>query len=237
MGRLLLARHVVVHAALVPYARKDAHEVNVTGLSTARRGSSGPSADALHLPFKRIRAPECRVGVRARQVRDPIDAHRAPGASPSDPASSLAMEGSSTGSGPTLRRSPIVPLVGGGHQPVQTVHIDDLVAAIDASIRQGRSGVLTVAERDSVEFRALLSECARLMRRRVLFLPVPVRPLAAALRLAELVRLRLPVSRDNLLGLQSTERADIDHELEGLGVNVRDYRVSLAAILGHEARG
>lgn len=230
LGQGLIGADVVVHTALAPYARGDAHEVNVVGsrllVEEVRR----------HPPtrFIFLSSVSARANAASAYGRDKFEIQ----SMLAGPRELSIRPGLVLGDGglfdrirSTLMHGRIVPLIGGGHQPLQTVHIDDLVTSIDASIRLGRSGVLTVAEQNPVEFRTLLFECARLMRRRVLFLPVPVRLVAVALRLAELVRIHLPVSRDNLLGLQTTEPADVDNDLAGLGVKVRDYRDSLAAII------
>ena len=127
-----------------------------------------------------------------------------------------------------VARRPVVPLVGGGQQLIQTVHIDDLIAAISAAIREGRSGTLTVAEPTPVRFRELLAECAQQMHRRVLFIPVPAPVVALVLVSAERLRIRLPVSRDNLVGLQTTVVAKTD---DIPGVDIRDYRSSLASLI------
>ena len=64
-----------------------------------------------------------------------------------------------------VTRRRIVPLVGGGHQRFQTVHVDDLVAAMVAAASRELTGTLTIAEREPVEFRVLLAELARLLER------------------------------------------------------------------------
>jgi hypothetical protein len=118
-----------------------------------------------------------------------------------------------------------------GGQLIQTVHIDDLASAIQAGVRQGLAGIVTVAEREPVSFRELLAETARLLGRRVIFVPVPYRAVDLAMRVAGLLRVRLPVSSDNLAGLRGLEAQDVGPDLQRLGIEVRDYRASLRAIL------
>jgi NADH dehydrogenase len=124
----------------------------------------------------------------------------------------------------------VVPLVG-GRQLIQTVYIDDLASAIQAGVRQGMAGIVTVAEREPVSFRELLAETARLLGRRVMFVPVPYRAVDLGMRVAGLLRVRLPVSLDNLAGLRGLEAQDVGPDLQRLGIDIRDYGASLRAIL------
>lgn len=130
-----------------------------------------------------------------------------------------------------VTRRRIVPLVGGGHQRFQTVHVDDLVAAMVAAATNELSGTLTIAEREPVEFRVLLAELARLLDSHPRFVPVPYGPVAAAMRVARQIGVRLPVSADNLAGLRGLETAHVDADLDRIGVAIRDYRASLRALV------
>lgn len=129
-----------------------------------------------------------------------------------------------------IARGRVIPLVGGGRQRIQTVHVDDLAAAIQAGIRLQLSGTVTVAERQPILFKELLAETARLLRVRAIFIPVPYQAFDLALRVARLLRVQLPVSRDNLLGLRGLQTQDVSPDLDRLGVDVRDYRASLRSI-------
>jgi len=60
-----------------------------------------------------------------------------------------------------MRKKKIVPLVNGGSQPLQCVHIDDLVAAIDSIITNNLYGTYSVAENDPVQYKEFYTEAAR----------------------------------------------------------------------------
>lgn len=129
-----------------------------------------------------------------------------------------------------VRHARVVPLFGGGRQPLQTVLIDDLVEAILAGVTEGRTGRYTVAEPEPIALVAFLRLLAAHLDARPLFLPLPLGPTLAALRVLEALGLRLPVTSENLRGLQQL-RADVTaRDLARLGVQVRSAAESLATL-------
>ena len=75
-----------------------------------------------------------------------------------------------------VTRRRIVPLVGGGRQRFQTVHVDDLVGRHGrGGLERELAGTLTIAEREPVEFRVLLAEVGATARCPSAVRPGPVR--------------------------------------------------------------
>ena len=128
-----------------------------------------------------------------------------------------------------MKRTRLMPLFGGGRQIVQTVHVDDLCAAI-AHAAELTSGTFNVAEPDGVTMRELLGLLADAAGVRAIPLPLPVMPMLAALRAFESAKIGLPVSSENLLGLTGMRHVDTRADLQRLGVNVRVARDSIAAL-------
>jgi nucleoside-diphosphate-sugar epimerase len=106
-----------------------------------------------------------------------------------------------------LRRHRIVPLIGGGTQPLQTVELHDLTAAIYDAVVQRLRGVYTAATAEPVRYRAFYEALCAQLGVRPIFVPIPFWAADLAMRVAALLHVRLPVDRDNLLGLQAM-RAD-----------------------------
>lgn len=131
----------------------------------------------------------------------------------------------------TMRRARVIPLFGGGRQPLQTVHIDDLRAAIFSALEKEITGCFTVAEPAPIEMRRFLQMLAVRLGRRPLFLPVPLTPSLAALRAIEWMRIPFPVSSENLLGLKQMRAVDTTADLETLDVTARPALASLEEIL------
>ncbi len=230
LGDLAADADVVLHGALVGYDRPDAHEANVGGSEALIR----EFRDRGHGRFIFISSIAATPDAPSRYGRDKF-AIQSTLTGPNELAIRPGLVLGEAGLFERVRRlvsrAPIVPLVG-GRQRFQTVYVGDLVAAIDAAVELGVSGVVTVAEPEPVEFRALLGEAARLMGRRVRFIPIPFWAVDAALRTAGLLHLRMPVSSDNLAGLRGVRPESVAADLQRLGVTARDYRASLAAILG-----
>lgn len=126
-----------------------------------------------------------------------------------------------------LRRHRIVPLIDGGKQPLQTVYIDDLVDALCAAAERHTSGTFTVAESDTVTYRAFYTALARYMCARARFVAMPFWAADLAVRAAASMRVALPIDRDNLLGLRAM-RADRGPRLDPPGRHVGDYSENLA---------
>lgn len=128
-----------------------------------------------------------------------------------------------------LRTHRLVPLIDGGTQPLQTVHVEDLVAATYLAIVGRRRGVFTVAERDAIEYRAFYQTLCTKLGASVRFVPLPFWTADLALRTASALHVDLPIDRDNLLGLRAM-RVDRLPRLDTAHGPVRDYRASIQAL-------
>jgi nucleoside-diphosphate-sugar epimerase len=131
-----------------------------------------------------------------------------------------------------VRTAKVVPLFGGGGQPIQTIHVEDLATVVESALARRLGGVVSVSEPGSVTIRALLEKMARRIGRRVAFVPFPMGPALVAARAAERLRIPLPFSSENLLGLEALRAFDTGPDLERLGVHVRSLDESLADVLG-----
>ena len=128
----------------------------------------------------------------------------------------------------------VVPLFAGGRQPLQTVHIDDLCAAVAVALERRMSGLLTVAEPEPIAMKDFLRAMVRLRGIRCLFVPVPFGPALAALQTAERAGVTLPLRSESLLGLAGMQRVPVEADLARLGVTVRPALESLSALLGDQ---
>lgn len=132
----------------------------------------------------------------------------------------------------TVRRSRAIPLFGGGRQPLQTVHVEDAAKVIQTALERGLSGLFTIAHPVPVTMRSFLEAIASRLGKRPIFLPVPIGPALFALRALERLRLSLPVSSENLLGLKCLRSTDTTADLAKLGVTLRSTEESLDDALG-----
>jgi len=129
-----------------------------------------------------------------------------------------------------MRRLHVVPLFAGGRQPVQTVHIDDLSDAIARVLEGDLRGAFNVAEAVPLTFRDFLRTMAIRSGTRCVFVPVPERPMLAAVRLLEKLRMPFPLRSESILGLRAMRRIETSGDLRRLDLRVRSADESLAEV-------
>lgn len=126
-----------------------------------------------------------------------------------------------------IRSKRIAPLIDGGHQPLQIIGINDLTAATDTILAHDLGGTFTVASPEAYSYRHLYQAVADRIGVRVFFVPVPfVLPLAL-IRMADLLRLPLAATVDNLYGLRQLQVSDTAPDLERLGLHPEPLRTVL----------
>lgn len=129
------------------------------------------------------------------------------------------------------RRTHFLPLFGGGRQPLQTVHVDDLCAAFDRVLERGLSGAFNVAEPQPLSMRDFLRLMATRLGIRLVLLPLPFGPVLAAVRGFEAAGVPFPLRSESLLGLKALRRVPVADDLRRLDVAVRSAAESLMADL------
>lgn len=155
-----------------------------------------------------------------------------------DPARDVALRpGTIVGEGGVFWRQaralatlPFIPVFFGGNQRFHTVALADVCRAVGVAIEQDLAGTLGVGEPAPVSVRAFYAAIAGALGRRPRFLPVPGGLALAALRAAERLGFRLPLSSDNLLGLKCLRAFELEGDIERLGFTPRPLRESLAGI-------
>jgi nucleoside-diphosphate-sugar epimerase len=130
-----------------------------------------------------------------------------------------------------MRKLHVVPLFGGGRQPLQTVHVDDVCEAIARAIERDLTGALNVAEEAPRSFRDVLRMAADRMGIRCLFVPLPFAPMLAVVRLAERAGLPTPLRSESLLGMRGLRAVPVADDLRRIGFRARSVEESLAEIL------
>lgn len=117
----------------------------------------------------------------------------------------------------TVRLSPVVPVLGGGGFKVQPVHVDDVVSVLIQSFEKPLpESIYNVCGPEQISLREMLVLIAGAMRRRRLFVPIPLGPVQKALLMYQKVcpRTRLPVK----------QVAELDqHEAFDISATRRDF--------------
>jgi nucleoside-diphosphate-sugar epimerase len=131
----------------------------------------------------------------------------------------------------TTRRTRLVPLFGGGRQPLQTVHVGDLCEAIARAVERGLTGTLDVAEPDPPTMAAFMHMLVSRLGVRCVFLRLPFAPVLATVRVVEALRLPFPLRSESLLGLKGLRQEAVGESLRRLDLSVRSAAESLADVV------
>jgi len=130
-----------------------------------------------------------------------------------------------------MLRTHVLPVFGGGKQPLQTVHIDDVCEAIARIIERGLFGGFNVAEPEPFSFAGFLRLLARRLQTRCVLLPLPFAPTLAAVRLMERLGIPSPLRSESLLGIKALRRVPVTDDLRRLDLRLRSADESLATLL------
>jgi len=129
-----------------------------------------------------------------------------------------------------VARSPVVPLPGGGHALVQPAHVEDLgraaVEALTAPAAARRA--YDLPGREAAPLRDLVLHVAALLGRRVVLVPLPLRPAAALAGLWHGLGLPPRVSAEQVLRLGEDKVFAFDDAARDFGYAPRGYREGLA---------
>lgn len=134
-----------------------------------------------------------------------------------------------------LKRFPVVPLLGGGNFKIQPVYVDDVVDMIFRALETShinKSYILAGAEQ--VALRDMLRLFADAQGLKRLFLPVPLKPLQAVLRVfAPLLKSpSLPVKQ--ILELDKHEAFDISDAALDLDFRPVDFKTGVEKMFGRK---
>ena len=117
-----------------------------------------------------------------------------------------------------LAKLPVIPVPGGKKSYQFLLHSADLGPAIEQAIVGHAKGVVGVANPDRVLFTDVIRKVGG-SETRSAFVSVPWRPIHRSMRLAERLKMRLPLRSDSLLGL--TRAASYVPNVQSLGIRYR----------------
>jgi uncharacterized protein YbjT (DUF2867 family) len=130
-----------------------------------------------------------------------------------------------------LARVPVVPLPGGGRVLQQPVHVDDLVSAIVASLERpaARRSEYDVGGPEALSLRALIEQSAQALGRRVVLIPLPIRPVHGLVRALRRMGLPVPIRPEQLLRLEESKAVDITPARRDLDFAPRSFAEGIGA--------
>jgi nucleoside-diphosphate-sugar epimerase len=127
----------------------------------------------------------------------------------------------------SIRRLPVVPLFYGGNQPIQTIWVNDLAEGIGRAVERRLTGTLTLGSEESVTLRDFYLAIMASENLRRPLVPAPGGLSLGALRLLEGMGVDLPLSSENLLGLQALRHFETKPSLDLLGLSLVDLPEAL----------
>lgn len=130
----------------------------------------------------------------------------------------------------TVKKLPVIPLLGGGRAAVQPIHAEDLSEAILRCLEpQAQSGAtLNLGRAKPVTLRRFLSLIAVAQRGRPKpMLSIPLAPFIAVASACESIGLKLPVNSNNLKGLKKVEPMQTADSLRRLKLSLRPLEKGL----------
>jgi nucleoside-diphosphate-sugar epimerase len=227
-GELLQGTDVLIHAAVARTDRKSDFQVNIDGTGLLfEAAAAAQTGQRIYLSsLAAHQAALSQYGQHKYALERLLDSR----ATIIRPGLVLGAGGIFAAMRRRLERSRTVPLPGGGRQPLQTVHIDDLTAAIFNASRDGVRRYLTVAEVLPVEFRDFFEALCRRIGVKPVFVGIPYWALEIAVRAGERMGIMLPIDRDNILGLKAmvAQRVTLDPDILPYA---RTYRESLESLI------
>lgn len=126
-----------------------------------------------------------------------------------------------------LKKKRNIPVFNGGTQPLQTVFVQDLVAAIDKLIHADLRGSYTFCEHEPVHYREFYVELCRQLKVTPRFISIPFWVAGCMVSCANIVGITLPINHDNLQGLKLMRAHPSKEDAESIGVVPGTYKENL----------
>ena len=126
-----------------------------------------------------------------------------------------------------LQKKKLIPLIEGGMQPLQTVYIGDLAEVIFAAIEKNTDGTYTIASPEKLSYKDFYIQLCSTLNVSPTFVSVPHGLLYFCLTISETIGIKLPISRENLLGLKQLKYIDTTADLNQIGTELKTCSESL----------
>ncbi len=137
----------------------------------------------------------------------------------------------------SIKKYPLVPLLDGGRQNIQTVALHDVCRVIDHVLATDVAGCYDIAHAQVVMMRELYGAIAEASRVRRLFISVPAGLIYWIARIIEFFKIQPPFTSQNVLGLQDLRTSTRARTTEIFGIRLLDYQESLRSeFASHDQR-
>ena len=126
-----------------------------------------------------------------------------------------------------IKTKRIIPLIDGGNQPLFTIHISDVLKAIEIIVTKNLNGKITVAEPLPVLYKEFYKDVAETLNKKVFMVNISYSLLDKIFSFTKLLGIKTGIGKENLLGLKGLRMFDFSKDIEKLGFVPKDYKQSL----------
>ncbi len=127
----------------------------------------------------------------------------------------------------TIAKASVVPLISGGKQPIQIIHIEDLTKIIEKISAEKLSGVFSIGTPKVYTMKYMYEQIAQAQNKQIHFVSLPFGFMKLGLTVAESIGLTLPVTTENLLGLKQLQAFDTAPSLNKIGVELMELEQAI----------
>lgn len=122
----------------------------------------------------------------------------------------------------TIERNRIVPIIG-KNKLIQTIAMHDLLSLIEVSIKNNISGNYPIGESNPIRLGTLYKDIAMAMSRKPLFIPVPIVFIYILCLFADKMKIKLPITTENVLGLKKMRSFKTENTFKKFGIQPSSY--------------
>lgn len=119
-----------------------------------------------------------------------------------------------------ISKSSFIPMVDGGMQPIQIVHISDLCRVIEIISAEKISGTFSIGTPKVYQLKELYEQIAKAEKKSPKFISVPYSLMDFVLSIAEIFPIQLPVTTENLRGLKQLKAFSTETDLKKLVIEL-----------------
>ncbi|MGD0711822.1 MAG: NAD-dependent epimerase/dehydratase family protein [Bacteroidales bacterium] len=122
-----------------------------------------------------------------------------------------------------ILKNKFIPLLAGGKQPVQTIHINELAFIIQKGIEKDISGIYAVAEPEAIRMKTLYKVIFANLGREKVYINIPYWSADLLIFLVDIFHVKIPVSKENIRGLKKSIVYDISDTIARFNFKPANY--------------
>jgi nucleoside-diphosphate-sugar epimerase len=126
-----------------------------------------------------------------------------------------------------MRSKHVVPLIGGGKQPLQVINVHDVGKTIQQTIKYDTRGTLTIATPQVYTYKEFYKALAKHLGVGIVFIPLPSYLLLAMIKAIGALHLPLAINAESVQGLKKLIAVDTSKDLKKLHLELDSLDTSL----------